>query len=225
MLITGGGGGLGFALAKKFSKEYSVVILCRDGAKAKEVAKEVGCDFIVADLRKHKEIKKAVSEVIKKHKRIDCLVNNAGFWIEGELEENSVEEIIEAMDVNATGLIFITREVVPHMKKQKSGKIINVISDRGLYPRAKRTIYGASKWAVTGFTKNLQLDLEPLGISVTGFYPGSMKTNFFQNSSVPRDINNHMEVSEAVRAVEFIVNTPASITIPALEIKKLNRKV
>ena len=219
ILISGGNQGLGKALAEKFASSHNVVILARGPEKAKKAAEEIGCDFVVADVSDYSAIQAAVDSVVTKHGAIDCLINNAGLWIQGALDENDPEQISSAMNVNATATILLTRACLPHMKNTGKGRIINVISQSGFYGKGERSVYTASKWAITGFTKSLQMELTGTAITVCGFYPGSMKTEFFANAGIEKDSSKFMELSEAVRAVEFILDTPEHLSIPELGIK------
>ena len=219
ILISGGSDGLGKALAEKFSKKYKVIILSKNKEKTQKAAEECGCDFVIADVSNYKEVEIAVSEIIKKYEKIDYLINNAGLWIEGVLEKSDPEKIKKVIDVNTTGTIFLTHAVLPFMKLNKKGRIINVISQAGLSAKAERVVYNTSKWAITGFTKSLALELIPHNITVAGFYPGSMKTSFFEKADIKKDSSNYIELSEAVRAMEFIIETSDGLNIPELGIK------
>lgn len=219
ILISGGSDGFGKAMAEKLSKKHRVVILARDAKETARVAKQIGCDFVVANVTDYKELEKAVSRITTKYGSIDCLINNAGLWTQGLLEANDPNEIVKIMSVNAIGTILLTHAVLPHMKKKKQGRIINVISQAGLNAKAERSIYNASKWAITGFTKSLAEELVGSGVSVTGFYPGPMKTNIFKKAGVKKDISKFMELPDVVRAIEFVVDTPYELAIPELGIK------
>jgi hypothetical protein len=107
------------------------------------------------------------------------------------------------------------------MKKVKRGRIVSVVSQAGLYPKAERSVYHASKYALHGFVQSLALELAPLGISVSGFYPDKMNTHFFDKAGNKKDAKNFIEVDEAVRAIEFIVETNEHLNIPELGIKNL----
>ena len=219
ILISGGSDGLGKALAQKLSPKYTVIILANDAEKTQQTAKEIGCDFAIADVSDYKQVEKAVSEIIKKHKNIDYLVNNSGLWIEGMLEKNDSEQIKRVMDVNTTGTIFLTHAVLPHMKQKKKGRIINVISQAGLTAKAEKAVYYASKWALTGFTKSLDLELLPYNVSVVGFYPGPMKTSFFEKAGIKKDQSEYLELDDVTRALEFIIETKDDVNIPELGVK------
>ncbi|MEK7172403.1 MAG: SDR family oxidoreductase [Patescibacteria group bacterium] len=222
ILISGGSSGLGQATAEKLAKKYKVVILAPDAKRIKEVAAKIGCDFQVADVTDYGQLEGAVEETIKKHGGIDVLINNAGIWIEGNLETNDPERIQKTMAVNAVGTMLLTRAVLPHMKKAGRGRIINVISQAGLTAKPERSVYNGSKWAITGFTKSLATELTGSGITVTGFYPGAMKTNLFASAGVKKNeekYSKYMELADVVRALEFVVETPEELEIPELGIK------
>ncbi|MDD5050704.1 MAG: SDR family NAD(P)-dependent oxidoreductase [Candidatus Pacebacteria bacterium] len=219
ILISGGSEGLGRAMAEKFAKKYKVIILCRDEKKTSEVAKEIGCDHVIGDVSDYKTLEKAVAGVIGKYKTIDYLINNAGILVEGSIENNTPEDIQRVMNVNTVGTMFLTKAVLPFMKKEKKGRIINVISQAGLTATSERVVYNTSKWAITGFTKSLTMDCKPFGISVVGFFPGLIKTAFWKKQNSKRDLTSGMEPEEVARAMEFILETPEHLAIPELGIK------
>lgn len=221
ILITGGADGVGKALAENLLDSYQVVILNRDKEKTENAAKEIGVDFVVADVTKPEEVKEAVKKVIEKYQKIDVLVNNAGIWTQGLVEDNEDSVIKDVLDVNAYGTILMTKYVVPHMKKEKAGKIINVISQAGLYGKAERSIYNTSKWAITGFTKSIELELSKFGISVNGFYPGAIKTNIFKKTGNDRNMDNYMEKEDVVRVLRFIIETKSNLNFPEIGVKTL----
>lgn len=219
ILISGGSDGLGKEIATKLKNNHEVIIIGKDHDKTQSASKEMGCSFYVADVSNYSEIEKIIEEIKQKYNKIDCLINNAGIWIEGFVEDNSYEEISKVIDVNTKGTIFLSKAVIPLMKNQKSGRIINVISQAGLHVKGERSIYHASKWAITGFTDSLRMELIPFNISVCGYYPGAMKTDFFEKAGISKNNTNHMEIEEAARALEFIVETSDSLIIPELGIK------
>lgn len=109
------------------------------------------------------------------------------------------------------------------MKRIKSGRIINVISQAGLYPKSERSVYHASKYAVKGFTDSIAIELAPFNISVSGFYPDKMNTHFFEKAGNKKNTKGFISVEEAVGCLEFLVETESGINIPELGIKKLTQ--
>lgn len=224
ILISGGTDGLGLATAQALSKNHTVIVLSPSKDKCENAVKYYHIDdYILADVTKEKEIERAVKSVIKKYGRIDILINNAGVWIEGQLEKNDTEKIKKVININSLGTIFLTREVLPYMKYLRSGRIINVVSQAGLIPKAERSVYRASKYAVRGFTESLIPEVAPYNISICGFYPDKMDTNFFKKGGEKVITKDFIPVSEAVRCLEFLVNTSSNLNIPVLGLKKLNQ--
>ncbi len=219
ILITGGSDGLGKEIAKLLVSRHTVVILSRSEEKTKAVAGELKCDYAVADVSNPVRLKSAIDKVLAKHQRLDCLVNCAGVWIEGDLETNNPLDIKMALEVNILGTILATQAVIPQMKKQQSGLVINISSQSGIYTKSQRSVYTASKWAITGFTKSLQAELEPQGIKVTGIYPGKFKSDMFQKAGVTKDFRDALDPAEIARGVEFILSLGKNTTVPELGIK------
>jgi NAD(P)-dependent dehydrogenase (short-subunit alcohol dehydrogenase family) len=187
MLITGGAEGLGRAMAELFCKDYQVVILARESDNPAQAAAEIGCDFVIADVGDWGQVHTAVESVIAKYGTIDVLINNAGQWIGGLLEANDAARIRSVIETNTLGTIFLTRAVLPHMKSAGQGKIVNIISEDGLEVKPEHSVYVASKWAITGFTRALELDLAHTGVSVQAIYPSRMCTNLFKNAGAEVD--------------------------------------
>ncbi len=206
MLITGGSSGLGKALAQHFIKTHDVVIVSNDQLTLGEAAKEIGCEAIFCDITNYEQVYSVVNEILEKHEKIDILINNAGVWASGLLEDTAPEKIKLIMDVNALGTMYVTHAVVPSMKKQKSGKILNINSVDGLTSKVERSAYVASKWAITGFTQCMQKELKEFNVDVMGFYPSLMKTCLFKNAGGERDMSEAMCLEDAVRAVEFMLS-------------------
>lgn len=219
ILISGGSEGLGYEMAKLLAPKYTVVITAANGTKLAKVAKSLKCSYEIFDVSDHLGVKKAVSNIIKKYKRIDCLVNNAGIWIEGKLEDNDPHLVKRALEINALGPILLSQAIIPHMKKQKQGMIINVISQAGLYGKAERSVYTASKFAIAGLTKCLEMELKEKGIRVVGLYPGFMKTRLFEKAGAKKDIAKALHPKETAKFVKFIIESDPKTSFPEVGIK------
>jgi len=222
IVISGGSEGLGRAMAEEFSRDNRVIILSNEEEKLKQTAGEIGCDYEFCDVADYGLCEKAIKSVIAKHGRIDCLINNAGIYIRGPLEENDPQRIRKVIEVNTLGTIFLSRAAIPHMKEKRGGLIINIISQAGLYADKNLSIYRASKWAITGFTKCLALDLTPYGIRVSGIYPGKMKTKFHENAGIKNeDYSKAFDPKEAAKLVRVIAEMKGDVFIPELGIETL----
>ncbi|MDP4001018.1 MAG: SDR family oxidoreductase, partial [bacterium] len=213
ILITGGSDGLGKEMARLLSSSNQVIIVARNKSKLMSTAKEVGCEYYLCDITDYIQIQGAVKDVLKKYKKIDVLINNAGLWIEGNLDSNDPEDIKKLLEVNTLGTIWFSRAVIPTMKKQGKGEIINIVSQAGLAIAPERSVYYASKWAITGFTKSLSQELESEGIRVTGIYPGKLDTKLFEKAGNPKDLSDALDISEVAKAVEFVLYVKPSTHI------------
>jgi len=222
ILISGGSDGLGKSIATKLSPNHQVVILSHNREKLEVVAKEINCDFVVAEITDYSSINAAVEKVLEKYQKIDVLINNAGIWTEGKLEDNDPQKIEEVIRVNTLGTIYLTRAVLPSMKSAKSGRIINIISQDGLHAKNIRSVYSASKWAITGFTKCLQVELSAENIGVTGIYPGLLKTGLFEKQGAVRNLNHALDPSEIASVIEYVINLSSDTLLPDIGIKNIN---
>ena len=160
----------------------------------------------------------------QKYKKVDCLINCAGVWIKGPIEQNSPAEIKNTLLVNTFGTFLTVNTLVPQLKKQKFGRIINISSRAGLNAKAERSVYNASKWAVTGFTKCIQLELGPFNISVVGFYPGFFHTDIFEKAGDHKtDFSTAMPVEKVAKALASLVETDSELVIKTFEIQSIKQ--
>lgn len=221
VVISGGSDGLGKEVARKLTSKCIVVILSPDKEKVQTASLELKCDFEVCDVADYKSVKNAIEFIINKHGRIDCLVNNAGLWIEGELDENDPKRMKEVIEVNALGTMYLSKAAIPFMKKEKKGLIINIISQAGIYAKPLRTVYHATKWAMTGFTKSLQIELVKYGIGVTGVYPGKMNTQMFEKVGIHKEMHDAVDPKEVAKIIEFILSFDHQTIFPEIGIKHI----
>ena len=186
VLITGSSSGIGEATAHYFSeKGWNVVATMRNPGKRKTSLHNVkDIDIFHLDVTDQISIKKAVDYTMKKYKRIDALVNNAGFALFGPFETSTKEQVKMQFDTNVIGLLDLTREVIPIMRRQKEGTIINVSSVGGRAGFPAYSLYNATKFAVEGFSECLQYELKDFGIRVKIIEPGPIKTDFSGRSMV-----------------------------------------
>jgi len=221
VLVAGGSDGLGKLIAAQLKNNYRVVILGRTQSKTRQVAEELGVDYHTADVSDYKQVREAVRKIIEKHLTIEALINSAGIWAEGELDEHDPETLRRVVEVNTLGTINLTKAVIPYMKHEKNGLIINIISQAGLYAKAERSVYNASKWALTGFTRSLDPELAPYGISVSGVYPGKLSTTLFAKRGVQKDLSDALEPEYVAQAIEFMLSMPRHVVFSEVGIKRL----
>jgi NAD(P)-dependent dehydrogenase (short-subunit alcohol dehydrogenase family) len=178
ILITGASSGIGKATALQLIKEGHVVYgAARRFDKMDDIA-GTGGNSIALDVTKPEQIKKAVDQVIGEQGRIDVLFNNAGYGLYGAVETVELEEARRQFEVNLFGLAAVTKAVLPHMRKQQSGTIINTSSMGGKIYTPLGAWYHATKHALEGWSDCLRLELKPFNIDVVIIEPGIIATEF-----------------------------------------------
>ncbi len=182
-LITGGGRGIGKAVALAYCREGAKLAICaRTGSEIEEVAKEITalgaeCLAVVCDVSQEESVAKAVQEVQEKFGKIDVLINNAGVMTRpAPLVELEVRKWDYTISVNLRGPFLVTRAVLPLMMRQRSGSIINLSSSIGRGAYANFAAYAASKWGIEGLTQTLAAELRSHNIRVNTVDPGTIAT-------------------------------------------------
>ena len=178
-IITGGGSGIGKAIALAFVREGAqVVIAGRDNKKLALAAEEIGanCLAVTADVSHARDVQKLVSVTLEKFKRIDILVNNAALLLPGTAESLGEQDFDQTFNVNVRGLWLLSREVLPQMRAAGGGSIINIGSVLSLLGARNRVAYSASKGAVMAMTKAMALDHAAENIRVNCICPGIVET-------------------------------------------------
>ena len=188
-IVTGGGQGLGAAMVKRFIAEQAagVAILDYNLEKARAVAEEIGGNIIAiaCDVSKEEQVKAAIDQVLAAFGRIDILVNNAGIIRDAMFHKMSDDQWNQVINVNLNGLYYCCKHVVPLMREQCYGKIINV-SSTSAYGNAGQCNYSATKAAIEGFTKSLAKEGARKNITVNAIAPAHIDTEM--QRSVPADI-------------------------------------
>lgn len=192
VVITGGTKGLGRALALIFFRENMNVVVCaRNEDELKSLPQ--GILGIKADVTKEIDLNNLIKIVKEKFGSLDVWINNAGIWTPHALiEEVDWKKSHDLIEVNLFGTIYGSKIALIQMKQQGFGMIVNIISTSALEGRAKSSAYGASKYAVMGFTKSMRKELEETGIKVIAVYPGGMRSNFFDEKK-PENYQDYMD--------------------------------
>lgn len=183
--VTGCSAGFGKLIAQELLKKSEKVVATARKEFALSDLKGINDKNLLPltlDVTKQEDITKAVTKACEHFGRIDVLVNNAGYGIIGALEETTTESIKRVFDTNVFGLINLTKEVLPIMRKQKSGHIINMSSVAGVVCTPGFNIYNATKFAVEGISEALSMEVAHLGIKVTLIEPGPFRTEFLGRS-------------------------------------------
>ncbi len=180
-LITGCSTGFGRELAKLvLARGWRAVVTVRDPAQVADIAKDHGDRALVLalDVTRRKQIEDVVAEAKKRFGRIDVLVNNAGYGYLAAIEEGEDSEVRALFETNVFGLIDMTKQVLPVMRAQGNGLIVNVSSIGGLASFAGVGYYNGTKYAVEGLSESLAIEVKPLGIGVLIVEPGPFRTNW-----------------------------------------------
>lgn len=207
--VTGASQGLGLELVKQLlAKEYNVIAVTRNSGKLKK-ALHIDSSKLLAldmDITNEESVAKAINEGINHFGKIDFLVNNAGYGLLGGIEEASASEVQTNFDINVFGLLNVTRTILPFMRKEKSGTIINISSVFGLIAGAGWGIYCATKFAVEGLSEALEQEVKQFGIKVIIIEPGYIRTGFLSSESVISPINTidaYTDIIEIKRKHQF----------------------
>ena len=193
-LVTGASSGIGEATAVQLAEAgYRVYGTSRSGAPVNRSKFEM----LPLDVTSNASVKAAVADVIQREGRIDLLVNNAGFNVTaGGAEESSIQQAQDIFDTNFFGMVRMTLDVVPHMRQQGSGRIINIGSVLGFMAMPYMALYAATKHAIEGYSESLDHELRNMGIRVSVIEPAFMRTAIDANS---RDADAKLDVYRDVR--------------------------
>jgi len=197
VVITGVSSGIGRATAEQFARQGCRVFgTVRNTAKAQAMP---GVVLIEMDIRDETSIERGIQSIVAQTRRIDVLVNSAGVTLLGATEETSVAEAQTLFDTNLFGLLRVIKAVLPHMREQRSGRIVNVSSVLGFLPAPYMALYSASKHAVEGLSETLDNEVRQFGIRVTLVEPSFTKTNLDLNA--PQTVARISVYSKELNAV------------------------
>jgi len=199
-IVTGASSGIGEATAERLAKAgYKVYGTSRRGAQAGS-AEQRSFEMLTLDVTNDESVEAAVQEVVRHAGRIDLLVNNAGFGVApGGAEESSLEQARSIFDTNFFGVVRMTRAVLPHMRRQGSGRILNIGSVLGFLPMPYGALYAATKHAIEGYSESLDHEVRTRGIRVSVIEPAYTNTPFDANFLQPdAKLDTYREARTAV---------------------------
>jgi short-subunit dehydrogenase len=186
-IVTGSSSGIGYETVLALSKNDIITYATmRDTRKGSSIlnesqSKNLPIKVIELDVDDDRSVEKAIEKIMINENRIDILVNNAGFGLIGAAEDLSSEEIYNQFNTNVFGVYRTIRNVLPVMRNQREGMIINISSINGFVATPYSSAYIASKFAIEGLTQSLRLELRNFGIKVTAVEPGAINTNIIKN--------------------------------------------
>jgi NAD(P)-dependent dehydrogenase (short-subunit alcohol dehydrogenase family) len=188
VLVTGASRGIGKAIAEKFAQRGDLVF---GTARHPESVQWASGTLLPLDVQDERSVAQCVESLLSKAKRIDVLVNNAGISVYGAIEELSLAQVMAVFETNFFGVVRMTQAVLPAMRQQVAGRIVNIGSVAGFVPMPFQAVYAATKHALAGWTETLDLEVRPFGIRAILIQPGFFRTNIDRNSSVgslPKDV-------------------------------------
>ncbi|KIC09255.1 short-chain dehydrogenase [Leisingera sp. ANG-M1] len=214
ILITGASSGIGKATARLFAEDgWNVIATMRNPADAGDLAERANVLVTALDVTKPDTIADAVNKSLSAFGQIDVLLNNAGYGAYGPLEAFPMERIERQFDTNVIGLLAVTKAVLPHMRAQKSGIIVNVSSIGGQMTFPLGTLYHGTKFAVEGLSEALHYELEACGVKVKIVEPGMINTDFGGRSfdfAVDESMPEYMPVVAGMQAAMGTFGAQAS---------------
>jgi len=192
-IITGAAKGIGFATAQRFSQEGAKVMIADVNPDAVKAAVDLipGSEAYVVNVTDRASIEVAVDQILKRHGRIDILINNAGITQDARLVKMTEAQFDTVIDVNLKGVFNCTQLVVPHMLEAGQGSVVNASSVVGIYGNFGQTNYSATKFGVIGFTKTWARELGSKGIRVNAVCPGFIATEMVK--AMPENILQDIE--------------------------------
>ncbi len=201
-VVTGSSTGIGFEtsllLARNGFYTYATMRDTHKGDNIKEIANDENLPLKVLsmDVDNDDSIRNTIQNVLDEKKKIDILINNAGYGLFGALEDISIEEAKKQFETNLFGAIRTIKEVLPTMREQKNGLIINITSLAGIVGIPAECIYVSTKFALEGLSESISYELQPYGIKVILIEPGVINTNFVPNIKFPNQIDNNNNIKK-----------------------------
>ena len=228
IIVTGASKGIGRGIATFLARErFEVGLLARSDDLLRQLQDEIEssggrCARASCDLRDAEATQRAVEHLITEMEGVDGLINNAGIVIRKDAMTLPLDEWRAMLETNVAGVFHATRAVLPHMKSQGRGYIINISSISGRLPLAGGSGYAATKYAVTGFSDSLFLEVRDHGIQVTTVYPGSVDSASHRHDP-NEDTSWKVRPEEVGQACRDILRMPPGTCVSQLEIRPLRR--
>jgi NADP-dependent 3-hydroxy acid dehydrogenase YdfG len=217
-VVTGVSRGIGLALVNLLLENNATVVGL--GRTNPEISHS-NFSFISTDVRSYDAVRAAFDKIDSRN--IDVLVNNAGLGYFAYLEDHTVEQWQEMYETNVNGIFYTSKCAIPSMKKQKSGHIINIASTAGLEGYQQVAGYCGTKFAVKGISEAMYKELRDFGVKVTCIYPGSVKTDFFKNTSIePHDYM--LKPEDVADMIVYSLKTPFNFHQVNVEVRPLQPK-
>lgn len=230
-VVTGASSGIGYetslTLARNGFVTYATMRSLNKGENIKTAAEEekLPLKIVQLDVTDDESVKDALQSILSEASGIDVLVNNAGYGLVGALEDLAMEEIKSQYGTNLFGVIRVTQAVLPIMRKQKSGIIVNISSAAGRFAIPGQSAYVSTKFAIEGLSESIAYELEPFGIKVVLIEPGIVKTSMANNMVIAKKSQDpsspyYRLIENAVSSIEHGLETRSSPDVVAKVVLK-----
>ena len=217
-VVTGANKGIGLNCVEQLLAEGAIVYgICRSGC----TTKHANYTCLMADVQQFDLLEKSLNSIIEKHGAIDILINNAGLGYFGYCEDLSLDQWHTMFNTNVSAIFYASKLVLPGMKKQGEGHIVNIASIAGLEGYQQVSGYCATKFAVRGFSDALYKEVRDFGVKVTCVYPGSVKTDFFRHSENIKAHDNMLMPEDVAAQIVYALKSPANYHPVNIEIRPL----
>ena len=228
IIITGAGSGIGKASAFRLVEAGHTVYGADLRLEHMDDLAKAGGHPVLMDVTDHDQVRSEINQIIEKEARVDVLVNNAGYGLWGSIEETPYEKARQQFEVNLFGLAEVTKAVIPTMRKQKSGTIINLSSVGGMIHSPLGAWYHASKFALEGWSDCLRVELMEFGIDVVIIQPGNIKTDFHnevgKHFTRPND-SPYASLANAITFAQDEIQKPGNSSPPSLIANMISKAV
>jgi short-subunit dehydrogenase len=228
-IVTGSSSGIGYAtsllLARNRFHTYATMRNIEKSADIQEIANKerLPLQVMQLDVNNDASIRNSIEKIESENERIDVLVNNAGYGLVGAFEDLSVEEIKSQFETNFFGVIRLTQQVLPIMREQKLGTIVNVSSGAGRIGFPGMSAYVSSKFALEGLSESMSYELEPFGIKLVIIEPGVIRTNFKKNSVMSKKSEDNSSISpysSIIQKIDSSISSMVEHATPPEEVAK-----
>ncbi|WP_346856396.1 SDR family oxidoreductase [uncultured Draconibacterium sp.] len=227
-LITGAGKGIGKAIAIGLATlKYQTILIGRNKDNLEDVAAEIiekswiEPRVFQLDITKQEDVKAAISKIISEFGQIDVLVNNAGIYFDGTTEITNAD-FTKMLETNVTAQLSVLKEVVPILKKQKSGYIFNIASRSGKVGFEGSGAYSASKFGMVGLSESLYRELNPLGISVTALCPGWVNTEMAYEAGTTLEAKQMIQPEDLFETIKWLLSLSPGACVKEVVIETPN---
>lgn len=219
VVITGASKGIGRGIAQAAANEGANLVLMARSAETLEDLKEnfqnrgIECVICAGSVSDEEDVNTCIQLGIDIFGQVDVLINNAGVGVFKPVEEIGIDEWNQVMEVNVRGTFLMTKAVLPQMKKQKHGRIINIASDVSKRTFPMGSVYCASKYAQHGFADAVRKEVLPYGIRVSTIYPGIVDTHFAGSEPGEPEKEKALKPKDIAQAVMYLLHTPDYIVV------------